>query len=96
MVFWKQYSPKNYMSSPFSPSLMEKEALPSPTGVNAIRITAQTNASPLCSEICAYLKNYFGEPPKTPILDIPEAQLLGPHDYLFVVRDQHHLSLIHI
>lgn len=76
------------MSMPFVPSLIEKDALPSPTGVNAIRITAQNTVPRLFTEICIYLKNYFGEPPKTPVLDIPEDKLLGPDDYLFLVRDQ--------
>ena len=38
-------------------------------------------------EICDYLYTYFGSPPRTPILDIPEDQLLGPLDHLLVVRD---------
>jgi len=89
MVFWKLQSPKYDSSTPFSPSLYKKDALPSPTGVNAVLITAQmATTSRLFTEICVYLKNYFGEPPKTPVLDIPEDKLLGPHDYLFLVRDQ--------
>lgn len=76
------------MSKAFAPSLMEKDALASPTGINAVRITANIDTPKLITEICAYLKSYFGEPPKTPVLDIPEGQLLGPNDYIFLVRDE--------
>ena len=86
MVFWK-IVPTFSTSQPFSPSLIKKDALPSPTGIPAEIITATTATAGIITEICNYLKTYFGNPPHTPILDIPESQLLGPHDYLFVVRD---------
>lgn len=88
MVFLKEYLPINDMSTYFSSSLMEKEALPSPTGVNAILITAQTLTPHLCTEICEHLKKYWGTSSITPTLEVPEDKLLGPYDYLFLVRDK--------
>lgn len=39
------------------------------------------------TEVRQFLLQYFGSPPKTPVLDIPESYLLEPEDDLFVVRD---------
>jgi len=64
---------------------MEKEQLPSPTGVDAILVTSPTSVA---TEIREYLRNYFGNPPHTPVLDIPESQLLGPTDYIFLAREK--------
>jgi len=87
MVFWN-IVPYYSVKAPFSSHLIEKDAIPSPIGNNAVRITRATATSELLTEICTYLRTYFGNPPHTPILDIPESQLLLQHDYLFFVRDK--------
>lgn len=87
MVFWK-IVPQFSVRTPFSSDLIEKYAIPSPIGNHATRITSTTATPAMLTEICTYLRTYFGNPPRTPVLDIPESRLLGPRDYLFVVRDQ--------
>jgi hypothetical protein len=37
------------------------------------------------TEIRQFIKTYFGSPPKTPILDIPEKYLLPPEDYIIYI-----------
>jgi len=87
MVFWSiiPYFPAQ---APFSSHVIEKDALPSPTGNTAIRITCATATPELLTEICTYLRTHFGNPPHTPVLDIPESHLLLKRDYLFIVRDK--------
>ena len=38
-------------------------------------------------EIKTFLKNHFGNPPTTPVFDIPEDILYGERDILFYIRD---------
>ena len=38
-------------------------------------------------EVRQFIRNNFGSPPKTPILDIPESQLLAANDHIVIVRD---------
>lgn len=87
MVFWS-IAPYFSAQAPFSSHIIEKDAIPSPTGNTAVRMTRKTVTPELITEICTYLQTYFGNPPHTPILDIPESQLLLQHDYLFFVRDK--------
>lgn len=86
MVFWFSsiHAPT---TKSFEPFLLEKEKLPSPTGVDAVRVTSQIPL-PILTEIREYLQNYFGNPPHTPILDIPESHLLGKMDYFFLAREK--------
>jgi GNAT superfamily N-acetyltransferase len=85
MVFW--FSSFNISTTKsFEPFLMEKDPLPSPTGINAILVTSLTPS--LATEIREYLQNYFGNPPHTPILDIPESHLLGKTDFFFLARER--------
>ena len=85
MVFWfssfNTVTTKSFESFP-----IEKDALPSPTGMDAVLITSQTSS--VLTEIREYLRNYFGNPPHTPILDIPESHLLGPTDYFILAREK--------
>jgi GNAT superfamily N-acetyltransferase len=87
MVFWT-IAPLLSARAPFSSHVIEKDPIPSPIDNAAIRIT-RTNAAPkLVTEICTYLRTYFGNPPHTPVLDIPESCLLLKHDYLFYIKDK--------
>lgn len=89
MVFWLTYTINLTTTKSFASFLIEKYPLPSPTGIDAIMISEQNSSLPILTEIREYIRAYFGNPPHTPILDIPEVQLIGPHDYLFLVRDTH-------
>lgn len=40
------------------------------------------------AELRLYVKNYFGNPPHTPVLDIPEEDLIKEHDYIFLLREK--------
>jgi|APFre7841882654_1041346.scaffolds.fasta_scaffold16190_2 GNAT superfamily N-acetyltransferase len=86
MVFWFSYI-HDFITKPFESLLIEKHAIPSPTGVDAVRVTSQTPL-PILTEIREYVRNYFGNPPHTPILDIPESHLLGKTDYFFLAREK--------
>lgn len=86
MVFW--FSSFNTVTTKsFEPFLMKKEQLPSPTGIDAILVTSDTTLQ-ILTEIREYLRNYFGNPPHTPVLDIPESHLLNRTDYIFLAREK--------
>jgi len=91
MVFWKIYPLLNVIQTKFNkdifkPQIFSRDIIKSPTGLDAIVIRPNRN-NYLVSEIRQFIKNNFGSPPKTPILDIPESQLLGENDHIVVVRD---------
>jgi len=56
--------------------ILEKDPIPSPTG-RSIEIGTP-------EEVCVFLRSYFGDPPRTPILDL----IFDPMDHLLIVRDQ--------
>lgn len=85
MVFWLS-SFNTVTTKSFESFLMEKDPLLSPTGVDAILVTSQTLS--VLTEIREYLRNYFGNPPHTPVLDIPESHLLNKTDYIFLAREK--------
>jgi len=87
MVFWT-IAPYFSAQTPFSSHIVEKDEIPSPTGNTAVRIIRAIATPELITEICMYLRTYFGNPPHTPVLDIPESELLLKRDYLFLVRDK--------
>ena len=87
MVFWN-IIPSFSTRASFSSHLIEKDAIPSPIGNDAIHVTPTTATPELLTEICTFLRTYFGNPPHTPVLDIPESCLLLQWDYLFLVRDK--------
>jgi GNAT superfamily N-acetyltransferase len=87
MVFWT-IAPQYSIQAPFSSHVIEKDIIPSPIGNAAIHITRATATPELVTEICTYVRTYFGNPPHTPVLDIPESCLLLEHDYLFLIRDK--------
>ena len=91
MVFWKIYPLLNVIQSKFNrdifkSQIFERDFVASPTGLDAIVIRHNYNNN-LVSEIRKFIKKNFGSPPKTPILDIPESQLLGAKDHIVIVRD---------
>jgi hypothetical protein len=87
MVFWLHY-PNTIRPciGDFKITLFEKHRLPSPTGLSAI-IVAHNASISLRTEICNYLRTYFGNPPYTPLFVVKEDELLREKDLLFVVRD---------
>ena len=89
MVFWLS-SIHTVTTKSFESFLIEKDPLPSPTGVDAISITSKNTPfpSPILTEIREYLRNYFGNPPHTPVLDIPESHLLNKKDCFFLAREK--------
>jgi len=91
MVFWKIYPLLNVIQTKFNkdifkPQIFSRDIIKSPTGLDAIVIRPNHN-NYLVSEIRQFIKNNFGSPPKTPILDIPESELLGEKDHIVIVRD---------
>lgn len=89
MVFWKNYPflkfiENFYNLNRFKDISFEKNELKSPTGIHAELITYH---SPLKIYIRQFLKTYFGNPPSTPILDIPENELIQINDYILLLRD---------
>ena len=91
MVFWKIYPLLNVIQTKFNrdifkSQIFDRDFVKSPTGLDAIVIRPNHNNN-LLLEIQQFIKNNFGSPPKTPILDIPESLLLGVKDHLVIVRD---------
>ena len=91
MVFWNTYPLTNIIQAKFNKDtfksqIFKKESVESPTGINAIIITKNQNTH-LISDIKIFIKNNFGSPPNTPILDIPENHLLGDKDHILIVKD---------
>lgn len=87
MVFWstQPYAVRAWWSQDyFRSEIINKPPLPSPTGREAEILTQKSQAT----EIRSFLRSYFGDPPKTPILDLTESELLEPSDLFFLVRDQ--------
>jgi len=82
MVFWASYPLQKVIGSfwktdLFQPDRIDKDPIPSPTGKGIERATDTT-------EIRTFLRSYFGDPPRTPILDLT----FEPSDHVFLVRDQ--------
>jgi len=92
MVFWKIYPLLNVIQTKlnrdvFKSQIFDRDFVKSPTGLDAIVIRPGLTNTNILSEIRQFIKNNFGSPPKTPILDIPESHLLGENDHLVIVRD---------
>lgn len=95
MVFWKSYPLLNAIQSKFNSDvfksqIFDRELGESPTGVEAIIINNNddnNNNNKYVGEVSEFLRNNFGKPPKTPILDIPDDQLLNKKDHIIILRD---------
>ena len=89
MVFWNTYPIINifqtlYNKDKFKSHIFDKKEQKSPTGTEYVAI--KTPCQEL-SEIRSFLRSYFGNPPKTPELDIPENKLLESGDHILYVCD---------
>lgn len=92
MVFWKIYPLLNVIQTKFNKDIFKsqifrRDFVKSPTGVDAIVIRPSLPNIDLLPEVRQFIRNNFGSPPKTPILDIPESQLLAANDHIVIVRD---------
>lgn len=90
MVFWKAYPlsacwKRIWNTQCFQDLQLEKEPISSPTKKEATLAFNHDRAT-LC-RVHAFLKLYFGNPPKTPVLDIPVDCLVPSMDVLFYVED---------
>jgi hypothetical protein len=88
-MFWTTYPFKNIIIEKFNKDIFkelifERKNVESPTGVEGTIIERTPKRT---KEIREFLIKYFGNPPTTPIFDIPEDKLLGEKDYILVVRD---------
>jgi GNAT superfamily N-acetyltransferase len=91
MVFWENYSIKNIIKTrlnnkSFLDLQFKRNLIPSPTGIDAKIVNI--NNKPNIIKIKHFIKSHFGNPPHTPILDIPEDKLLGLNDLLLYVEDK--------
>jgi len=89
MVFWITHPFSALIHSltttqPFQSSILSKEHLPLPKGISSVIYTASIHAPHMLQHVCQYLRTYFGDPPHTPVLDIPEKHLMGLHDTMIV------------
>jgi GNAT superfamily N-acetyltransferase len=92
MVFWKIYPLLNVIQTKFNKDIFKSQIFHrdpphTPTGVDAIVIRPSLPNIDLLPEIRQFIKNNFGSPPNTPILDIPESHLLAANDHIVIVRD---------
>jgi hypothetical protein len=88
-MFWTNYPfrtiwQEKLNNKTFKDITFERADVKSPTGFEATILPRELKA---LKEVREFLIKYFGKPPKTPILDIPEDKLLGEKDYILVVRD---------
>ncbi len=91
MVFWDTYPLLNIIQSKFNrdffkSQIVDKDFIESPTGAPAIIINKEQNKN-FVEDVCKFIKINFGNPPNTPILDIPSDKLIGPKDHVVFVRD---------
>jgi hypothetical protein len=91
MVFWKSYPIVNILKSKlnndrFKGLIFERDIVKSPTGIEGEIIRSQDVDE--IYHIKHFLKQYFGNPPHTPTLDIPLDKLLNKKDYILFVRDK--------
>ena len=87
MVFWNAYLNKIVTDVQFESHKIEKIHIHSPTGQIREIITCSASLEQRM-ELRQYLKKYFGNPPHTPVLDIPETKLIEENDYMMIVREQ--------
>ena len=90
MVFWKTFPFYNLIqtklnSQKFKSQIFERSSVGSPTGTEAVIVKSDNTKN--INEVCEFLRNNFGDPPNTPILDIPSDQLLQEKDYIMLLRD---------
>jgi GNAT superfamily N-acetyltransferase len=91
MVFWKDYPIDILIKTKINRNVFrglqfEREHMTSPTGICAKLVDITDNR--VIKELCLFLKSYFGNPPKTPIFDIPENKLLLENDLLLYIEDK--------
>ena len=85
-MFWKTYPLSRLWESlwnreVFLPQPVDKEPLV-PPGEPMTQITRPEEVT----EVRVFLRTYFGNPPHTPVLDMPEETLCGIPNHLFAVR----------
>jgi hypothetical protein len=91
MVFWDTYPIWNIFQAKinkdaFKSLVFNREPIESPTGVEAIIVKHNENEKYL-NDISGFLKTNFGNPPRTPILNIPPEKLLNKKDIIIIVLD---------
>jgi hypothetical protein len=91
MVFWTTYPISNIIQTKFNnksfkSQIFDRKLVKSPTGIEGIVIRSNQNTKYL-KDVRQFLINNFGSPPTTPILDIPEKQLLGTKDNIIILKD---------
>jgi hypothetical protein len=94
MVFWTSYPITHYFKGiyplhSFISLQFTKQYIKSPTGKEAEIYTFENNenSKQKLQIIQFFLKTYFGNPPKTPILNIPISELLNFKDTIIIVND---------
>ena len=92
MVFWKTYPFKYIIKSKLNKSkflslVFNKPTLLSPTRTNAKILNTNNYNYKYLSELRQFIRKYFGNPPKTPILDISEENLINEKDHILFLRD---------
>ena len=88
-MFWKTYPIQNifkakWNTKPFEDLRFEREPVTFPLEIKM----KKTN------RIKYFLKDYFGNPPKTPVLDIPEDKLYGTKDVILYVEDKYIIGCV--
>lgn len=88
MVFWKNYNnPTSEQNDIIEVHTIIKSPLSSPTGIPYETIHSDASLT-IKKEIQWYIQTYFGNPPHTPVLDIPDHRLIQHNDYILIVRDK--------
>jgi GNAT superfamily N-acetyltransferase len=91
MVFWKSFPLVNIIKSKLNTIafkdlqfIREDVPIPDSMTLNIISNNISYTAEDITS-LKKFIKSYFGKPPRTPILDIPEDVLIGRNDHIMYI-----------
>lgn len=91
--FWRSYPSSLILESKLNSNIFLSQeferSLPKLSSDYSFKIidgTSQLINTEQITPIRQFIKTYFGCPPKTPILDIPESYLLSPKDYIIIIK----------
>jgi hypothetical protein len=80
MSFWHLYNiPVVFSSTPFQPLILHRPPLKH-------KYPIEINDHESIDELRTFLKTYFGNPPTTPVLDLPRSEFLKSRTHFFIIR----------
>jgi hypothetical protein len=88
MSFWHVYNiPAIFSTTPFQPLILHRPPLEH-------KYPIEINNGNAIDELRTFLKTYFGNPPTTPVLDIPRSEFLKSRTHFFIIREKEIIASI--